>query len=333
MRNEAISGSSSLLSGGSSTVPQCLSEEYEDHLRRSHEDFQPLPRIFTKTIFTNEEPGALYRHDQLKANQNLIRMDKSDAWRSVAQDIKLSAAKEAVKTIYQAARATRRVFGRNNYNITLESAVDLERQLELSRERQANLVPAELVYMFPDMVLSIDDFHNHVEVAIQTHRYDTWQRGESNLLVIMAMIDRLSNTSYMGFQYSVDNVVDHLTTTGITTIPGKRRSVEELKGIRWNLKPSEQTMSWERWSVLGEPSGKWDYYVRYDAPINITLIEEIAATGWGDEFSNSEATPGKITILDEKDNWDDDERNGGRILVLQEQFSQNQQDFLDEYLP
>ncbi|GJS65851.1 hypothetical protein Tco_0680415 [Tanacetum coccineum] len=148
---------------------------------------------------------------------------------------------------YQAARATRRVFGRNNYNITLESAVDPERQLELPRERRANLVPAEvlysnnrrifmirlhtlhrrstgtnalvvlrdtrwedsqqimgtmevdlsagtqLVYMFPDMVLSIDYFHNHVEVAVQTHGYNTWQGGESNLLVIMAMIGRLSN--------------------------------------------------------------------------------------------------------------------------------------------
>ncbi|GKC06487.1 hypothetical protein Tco_0998097 [Tanacetum coccineum] len=243
---------------------------------------------------------------------------------------------------YQAARATRRVFGRNNYYITLESAVDQERQLELSRERRANLVPAEviysnnrstarhkvyqhyseqrilcvnnnhdnlplcnqqsyqslrtsglqhihlgifmirlhalhrrsagtnalvvlrdtrwedsqqiigtmevdlsagtqLVYMFPDMVLSIDDFHNHVEVSIQTHGYDTWQGGESNLLVTMAMIDRLSNTNYMGFQYSVDNVVDHLTTNGITAIPGERRSVEEIEGMSWNLKPSEQT--------------------------------------------------------------------------------------------
>nr|GEW40722.1 hypothetical protein [Tanacetum cinerariifolium] len=79
--------------------PQCLSEEYEDHLRRSHEDFQPLLRIFTKTIFTHEEPGALYRHYQLKANQTPIRMDKSNAWRLVAQDLELSAAKEAVKAM------------------------------------------------------------------------------------------------------------------------------------------------------------------------------------------------------------------------------------------
>ena len=98
-RNEAVSSSSSLLSRGNSTVPLCLSEEYEDHLRRTHEDFQPLPRVFTKTIFTNEEPGAMYKRYQLKANQTPIRMDKSDAWRSVAQDIELSAAKEAVKAM------------------------------------------------------------------------------------------------------------------------------------------------------------------------------------------------------------------------------------------
>nr|GEV10617.1 ORFIII-like polyprotein [Tanacetum cinerariifolium] len=83
-RNEAISSNSSLLSGGSPTVPLCLYEEYKDHLRRIHEDFQPLLRIFTKAIFTHEEPGALYRHSQLKSNQTPIRMDKSNAWRTVA---------------------------------------------------------------------------------------------------------------------------------------------------------------------------------------------------------------------------------------------------------
>ncbi|GKE51907.1 hypothetical protein Tco_1487063, partial [Tanacetum coccineum] len=57
----------------------------------------------------------------------------------------------------------------------------------------------------------------------------------------MALTGRLSNTSYMGFQYSVENVVDYLTTTGITTIPGERRSIEELEGMSWHLKPLEQT--------------------------------------------------------------------------------------------
>ncbi|GJZ15568.1 hypothetical protein Tco_0551245 [Tanacetum coccineum] len=262
-------------------------------------------------------------------------------------------------------------------------------------------VGTQLVYMFPDMVLSIDDFNNHVEVAIQTHGYDTWQGGESNLLVTIAMIGRLSNTSYMGFQYSVDNVVDHLTTTGITAIPGERRSVEELEGMtpqpardsvdqhdreilgndhldedekhfigiclqasqiehipcdisfyedcinearileeeplnkakRSNKPKLSKRRSWEKWSTLGEPFIKWDYYVRYDAPRNITPIKEIAATGWGDEFSEDEATTGKVTILNESEeqsDWDDDERSGGEIIVIQEKLAQNQQDFLDD---
>ncbi|GJZ96794.1 hypothetical protein Tco_0669128 [Tanacetum coccineum] len=297
---------------------------------------------------------------------------------------------------------------------------DQERQLEISRERRANLVPAEvlysnnrivlrdtrwedsrkiiatmevdlsagtqLVYTFPDMILSVNDFHNHVEVAIQTH--------------------------------GVENVVDHLTTTGITAIPGERRSIEELEGMSWHLKPPEQTSvrvpsrvavnerlnrsvslrferyrqtpqpprysvdqhdrevirndnldedekhfigiclqthqeehisydvcfcecclnearileeeplnkvkrsnkpkqsrqrSWERWSTLGEPSGKWDYYVKYDAPLDTTPIE--------------------VTILEERSDCDDDERSGGEVLVIQERLAQNQQEFLNEYLP
>ncbi|GJV04167.1 hypothetical protein Tco_1337736 [Tanacetum coccineum] len=165
----------------------------------------------------------------------------------------------------------------------------------------------QLVYMFPDIVLSIDNFNNHVEVAIKTHGYDT----------------------------CVDNVVDHLTTTGITAIPSERRSVEELEGMtkRSNKPKLSKRRSWEKWSTLGEPFRKWDYYVKYDAPRNITPIKENAATGWGDEFSEDEATTGKVTILNESEeqsDWDDDERSGREIIVIQEKLAQNQQDFLDD---
>ncbi|GKD44728.1 hypothetical protein Tco_1269373, partial [Tanacetum coccineum] len=116
---------------------------------------------------------------------------------------------------------------------------------------------------------------------------------------------------------------------------------EPLNKVRRSNKPkrSKQRSS-EKWSTLGEPSGKWDYYVRYDVPPDITPIEEVVATGWGDEFSDDEVTPGKVTILEERSDWDDDERDwdddersGGEILVIQERLTQNQQDFLDEYLP
>ncbi|GKB46077.1 hypothetical protein Tco_0896830 [Tanacetum coccineum] len=183
-----------------------------------------------------------------------------------------------------------------------------------------------LVYMFPDMVLSIDDFHNHVEVAIQTHGYDTWQGGESNLLVTMAMIERLSNTSYIGFQYSVDNIVDHLTTTGITAIPGERRSVEELEGMSWNLKPSEQTTIRVPSRVAVNERLNKSLSIQFEryrkAPHNQARI--LSLPTWIEK---------NVTLLDKKYDLGCDERGGGKICFLHEQFSQNQQDFLDEYLP
>ncbi|GJY84042.1 Orf y [Tanacetum coccineum] len=338
------------------------------------------------------------------------------------QEDQIRGYRQMARNRHQVARTTRRVFRRNNYTRTLERAVDPERQLEISRERRANLIPAEvlysnnrstarhivyehyseqrilcvgenqmnlrlcneesyeslrnsglqhihlglfmirlhalhrrsagtnalvvlrdarwedsrqiiattevdlsagtqLVYTFPDMILSVNDFHNHVKVAIQTHGYDTWQGGESNLLITMALTGRLLNTSYMGFQYSMENVVDYLTTTGITTIPGERRSTEELEGMSWHLKPPEQTSVRvpSRVAVNERLNRSESAYklrkknislMTYDAPPDTTPIEEIAATGWGDEFLDDEVTPGKVTILEERSDWDDDKRSG-----------------------
>nr|GEV75724.1 ORFIII-like polyprotein [Tanacetum cinerariifolium] len=152
-------------------------------------------------------------------------------------------------------------------------------------------------------------------VVLRDIRWEDSRQIIATIEVDLSAGTQLSNTSYMGFQYSVENVVDHLTTNGITAIPGERRSIEDLDGINWNLKPPEHT---------------------YDSPINTTPIEEVAATGWGEELSDEEVTPGKVTILneaEEESDWDDDERSGGKTLVIQEKFAQNQQDFLDEYLP
>ena len=64
--------------------------------------------------------------------------------------------------------------------------------------------------------------------------------------------------------------------------------------------------------------------VKFAAPEATTSLEEVAAPGWGDEFSDDEITPGKVAIMDESSDWDDDERSGGKILVLREEFSKNQ---------
>ncbi|GKC76377.1 hypothetical protein Tco_1127151, partial [Tanacetum coccineum] len=220
----------------------------------------------------------------------------------------------------------------------------------------------QLVYMLPDMMMSINDFHNHLRVSIQTHSYEAWQGGESNLLVTLSMVGRLSNTSYVGFNYNIENVVDHLSTRGISTIPGERRTMQELEGQSWHLRPFENetvktptgvavhqrinrttSLRFERYRsqtpsrasvdqrdqevmgddeetllaavafaeekphqvkgrkrskkqknrkkqkcyTFGEPSGKWDYYVRYDITHPTIPINEVAATEseWENPFA------------------------------------------------
>ncbi|GKC29347.1 hypothetical protein Tco_1036641, partial [Tanacetum coccineum] len=187
----------------------------------------------------------------------------------------------------------------------------------------------------------------------------------------------------MGFQYNVDNVVDHLTTTGITAIPGEIRSVEELEGMSWNLRPSKQTLirvtsrvavnerlnrslslQFERYRRAPQPARysvdqhdqeilgndhldeDEEHFIgiclhdpqTQHIPCDICFCEECLneertleeeplnkakrsnkprrskqklwerwstlATGWGDKFSDNEATPGKVTIIDEKEDWD-----------------------------
>ncbi|GJU25500.1 hypothetical protein Tco_1164121 [Tanacetum coccineum] len=140
----------------------------------------------------------------------------------------------------------------------------------------------QLVYMFLDMVLSIDDFHNYVEVAIQTHGYDTCKGGNDHL-------DE-DKEHFIGICLQ-DPQTKHIPCD-ICLCEDCLNEAEILeeeplnKAKRSNISKRSRQRSWEKWSTLGEPSGKWDYYVKYDAPTNTTPIEEITATGWGDEFSD-----------------------------------------------
>ncbi|GKC79554.1 hypothetical protein Tco_1130328 [Tanacetum coccineum] len=242
----------------------------------------------------------------------------------------------------------------------------------------------QLVYMVPDMMMSINDFHNHLRVSIQTHGYEAWQGGESNLLVTLSMVGRLSNTSYVGFNYNIENVVDHLSTRGIAAIPGERRTIEELEGQSWHLRPFENetvkipagvavhqrmnrttSLRFERYkshtpsrasvdqrdqevveddeeTLLAavafaeekpHQEGKEciceeclhnrrhiaydvcfcrdclteDDDLKYDITHPIILINEVAATGWGDEFEAEDQTPTTKFMVREHDTTDSSE--------------------------
>ncbi|KAJ4775064.1 polyprotein [Rhynchospora pubera] len=96
----------------------------------------------------------------------------------------------------------------------------------------------QLAYTAPDMTLSIRDFRDHIQLVIQTHGYEGWQGGESNLLLSRSLIGRLSNTSHTNFRYNVQNVADHLASRGVRAIPGSQRTTTELRGRQWLVRPA-----------------------------------------------------------------------------------------------
>ncbi|KAJ3705004.1 hypothetical protein LUZ61_008709 [Rhynchospora tenuis] len=96
----------------------------------------------------------------------------------------------------------------------------------------------QLAYTAPDITLSIHDFRDHIQLVIQTHGYEGWQGGESNLLLSRSLIGRLSNTSHTNFRYNVQNVADHLASRGVRAIPGTPRTTEELQERQWIIRPA-----------------------------------------------------------------------------------------------
>ncbi|KAH7512922.1 hypothetical protein FEM48_Zijuj12G0141700 [Ziziphus jujuba var. spinosa] len=98
----------------------------------------------------------------------------------------------------------------------------------------------QMVYVVPDIMMTVNDFANCVEISVQTHGYDDWQGGESNLLISRMVIGRLTNTSNTNFAYNVQNVADYLASNGVLALPGTKYSTAELQGRRWILKPSQR---------------------------------------------------------------------------------------------
>ena len=97
----------------------------------------------------------------------------------------------------------------------------------------------QLAYTAPDMMMSIHDFFNNIQLVIQTHGYENWQAGESNLLITRSLIGRLSNDSFTRFNYNIQNVADHLASHGVRAIPGRSHTTTELRGRQWTIRAPE----------------------------------------------------------------------------------------------
>nr|GEX82727.1 RNA-directed DNA polymerase [Tanacetum cinerariifolium] len=229
---------------------------------------------------------------------------------------------------FELQRGFRRIRGQR-YNTTLESMVSPEQQLAIPGRRRAQLAPAEVLYSY------------HMQTA--RHR----------------VYEHYSDQRINWFNYNIENVVDHLSTKGISAIPGERRTMEELEGQSWHLRPVEYrttkvptgvavhqrinrttSLRFERYrdqtpsrasvdqrdqEVIGDeeeiltaaialierraPHQNDESYaceeclhnrrhIEYDPT---TPLEEVASTGWGEEFKDENQTPATKFFVREQD--------------------------------
>ncbi|KAG6510395.1 hypothetical protein ZIOFF_028405 [Zingiber officinale] len=97
---------------------------------------------------------------------------------------------------------------------------------------------SQLVYVIPDTMLTISDFHRNIQISILARGYKGWQNSEANILVTRGMVGRLSNTPNVGFAYEIQNVVDYLITHAVRALPGRRYNTRELLGQNWIINQS-----------------------------------------------------------------------------------------------
>ncbi|GJZ41539.1 hypothetical protein Tco_0588425 [Tanacetum coccineum] len=98
----------------------------------------------------------------------------------------------------------------------------------------------ELVRKIKEQVQNLLTWKFHRKMLTSSWKQmDAWKDGEERVKLETKgrKNQELSNTSYMGFQYSKENVVDYLITSWLTRIPlVEKRSIDELEGMSLHIK-------------------------------------------------------------------------------------------------
>lgn len=85
----------------------------------------------------------------------------------------------------------------------------------------------QLIYVIPDIMLTIRDFYQHIQISILTKGYNGFQ-GEANLLVTRSCRCRLTNVPNVGFAYNIQKVVEYLNSKGVRAIQAQKLSLPSV---------------------------------------------------------------------------------------------------------
>lgn len=96
----------------------------------------------------------------------------------------------------------------------------------------------QLIYIMPDIMMTIKDFYRHIQISICTKGYDSWEGAEANLLITRSITARLSNTPNVGFAFRINKVAEYLRSKGVKAIDAAKHSAKQRQTEGWNLRPS-----------------------------------------------------------------------------------------------
>ena len=90
-----------------------------------------------------------------------------------------------------------------------------------------------ITYIAPNFVMTIDDFCNHIKIAIQTRGFENFTGKNIGLdLIFLGKTMSYINSNY---KLKLKNLIDSVSSKGIKFIPGKEISSLTLAGLEWNI--------------------------------------------------------------------------------------------------
>ncbi|KAG6494643.1 hypothetical protein ZIOFF_042403 [Zingiber officinale] len=89
---------------------------------------------------------------------------------------------------------------------------------------------SQMIYVIPEVMMTIGDFYRNIQISILTRGYEAWQNSEANLLITRGMVGRLSNRPNVGFAYEVQGVVINPTQVSIPMQPSEVNSQTMMDG-------------------------------------------------------------------------------------------------------
>ncbi|KAG6492225.1 hypothetical protein ZIOFF_047176 [Zingiber officinale] len=197
----------------------------------------------------------------------------------------------------------------------------------------------QLVYIAPNMLISVEDFFHHIELAIQTHDYlastgihavSASQRTITELqgmrwtlqpptvsqirnpqvVRTTTLLDGSISLSFQGYQSAKNSQPRRLSNLDIEEI--RNEGEKEFAGVftsEYALPLFHEEYGYpdtnNRWDTLGEPSDRYNYYVNYAAPLPQPFIPATRPS-WGDEDEDNTDDEVVFPSIWEDTPWEED---------------------------